>query len=128
MSKFKLGKRSNDNLLGVHPDLVKIVRKAIEITEIDFGVTEGLRSPERQKQLLKEGSSTTTRSRHLTGHAVDLAAYVDGKVSWDWSYYEMIAAAMKAAADAVKLPVEWGGDWKSFKDGPHFQLPWSTYK
>jgi peptidoglycan L-alanyl-D-glutamate endopeptidase CwlK len=128
MSKYNLGQRSRDRLLGVHPDLVRIVNRAIELTEIDFTVIEGLRSADRQKQLLVEGATTTLKSRHLTGHAVDLGAYVDGKISWDWRYYEMIAAAMKAAADELKLPVEWGGDWKSFKDGPHFQLPWSTYK
>lgn len=123
----KLGKRSLSTLEGVHPDLVKVVKKAIELTECDFTVIEGLRTKQRQAQLLKEKKTTTMNSRHLTGHAVDLAAWVDGTVSWDWKYYEQIEAAMKQAALELKIPIEWGGDWKSFKDGPHFQLPFKQY-
>ena len=91
---FKLGKRSLSNLEGVHPDLVKVVNRAIELTQVDFTVIEGLRTKERQAQLLKEKKTTTKNSRHLTGHAVDLAAWVipegsdKGTVSWDWKYYE----------------------------------------
>jgi peptidoglycan L-alanyl-D-glutamate endopeptidase CwlK len=124
---YKLGKRSLSTLEGVHPDLVKVVKKAIELTECDFTVIEGLRTKQRQAQLLKEKKTTTMNSRHLTGHAVDLAAWVDGTVSWDWKYYEQIEAAMKQAALELKIPIEWGGDWKSFKDGPHFQLPFKQY-
>lgn len=128
MGNFVLGSKSKTKLVGVHPDLLSVVEKAITITEVDFTVLEGVRTLERQKQLVAEGSSTTMRSRHLTGHAIDLAAWIDGKLSWDWKYYELIAAAMKSAAEELKIPIEWGGDWKSFKDGPHFQLPWSIYK
>ena len=124
---FKLGKRSLSNLEGVHPDLVKVVNRAIELTECDFTVTEGLRSKERQAQLLKEKKTTTSNSRHLTGHAVDLAAWVDNTVSWEWKYYEQIATAFKQAAKELNIPVEWGGDWKTLKDGPHFQLPHAKY-
>ena len=130
---FKLGKRSLSNLEGVHPDLVKVVNRAIELTQVDFTVIEGLRTKERQAQLLKEKKTTTMNSRHLTGHAVDLAAWVipegsdKGTVSWDWKYYEQIADAMKKAALELKIPIEWGGVWKSFKDGPHFQLPFKQY-
>lgn len=130
---YKLGKRSLSNLEGVHPDLVKVVKRAIEVTECDFTVTEGLRTKQRQAQLLKEKKTTTMNSRHLTGHAVDLAAWVipegsdKGTVSWDWKYYEQIADAMKQAASELKIPIEWGGDWKSFIDGPHFQLPFKQY-
>ncbi|WP_119026772.1 M15 family metallopeptidase [Acinetobacter pittii] len=130
---FKLGKRSLSNLEGVHPDLVKVVNRAIELTQVDFTVIEGLRTKERQAQLLKEKKTTTKNSRHLTGHAVDLAAWVipegsdKGTVSWDWKYYEQIADAMKKAALELKIPIEWGGDWKTFKDGPHFQLPFKQY-
>ena len=101
---FKLGTKSLSNLKGVHPDLVKVVKRAIELTECDFTVTEGLRIKQRQAQLLKEKKTTTMNSRHLTGHAVDLAAWVipegsdKGTVSWDWKYYEQIADAMKKAA------------------------------
>ena len=124
---FKLGKRSLSNLEGVHPDLVKVVKRAIELTECDFTVIEGLRTKQRQAQLLKEKRTTTMNSRHLTGHAVDLAAWVDDTVSWDWKYYEQVEAAMKQAASELNIPIEWGGDWKTFKDAPHWQLPFKQY-
>jgi peptidoglycan L-alanyl-D-glutamate endopeptidase CwlK len=124
---FKLGLRSKQRLKGVHPHLVKVVERAIQISEVDFTVIEGLRTYERQRQLVKAGASQTYRSRHLTGHAVDIAAWVGGTVRWDWPLYDKLAAAMKQAAKEVGVKIEWGGDWKSFKDGPHFQLPWGTY-
>ena len=127
MSGFKLGKVSISRLNGVHPDLVKVVQRAIELTEIDFTVTEGLRDIERQKKLLAAGASKTLKSRHLTGHAVDLAALIGNRISWDWPLYDKLAKAMKAASAELNIPIEWGGDWKSFKDGPHFQLPWKEY-
>lgn len=120
---FRLGKRSRSRLGGVHPDLVKVVERAIELTSVDFTVLEGRRSRERQRKLYESGASQTLNSRHLTGHAVDLGAYVDDRVSWDWPLYYKIADAMKEAARELKVPVEWGGDWTSFKDGPHYQLP-----
>ena len=124
---FALGVRSLERLKGVHPDLVAVVQRAIALTQIDFTVTEGLRSRERQAQLVKAGASQTMKSRHITGHAVDLAALVGGEVRWDWPLYAKLATAMKAAALQINVPLEWGGDWKSLRDGPHFQLPWSAY-
>ena len=124
---FILSRRSLKNLEGVHEDLVLVVKRALEITPIDFTVIEGIRSKERQKKLFESGDSKTMRSRHLTGHAVDLAAWVDGKIDWHWEYYEKIAEAIKAAGKELGIAVEWGGDWKSFKDGPHFQLTWKEY-
>lgn len=125
---FKLGSRSLQRLQGVHPDLVKVVKRAIEISPVDFTVTEGLRTLERQKELFAKGASKTMRSRHLTGHAVDISPLVGGKVSWDWKYYYPMADAMKQAAKELGVNIEWGGDWKTFKDGPHFQLPHAEYK
>jgi peptidoglycan L-alanyl-D-glutamate endopeptidase CwlK len=122
-----LGPRSVMRLKGVHPDLVKVVQHAIEITEVDFTVLEGLRTLERQRELVKAGASQTLKSRHLTGHAVDLAAWVDDQVDWSWPLYSKIAKAMKTAAADLKIPIEWGGDWLKFKDGPHFQLPFKDY-
>ena len=122
---FKLGTKSLSTLKGVHPDLVKVVKRAIELTECDFTITEGLRTKERQAQLLKEKKTTTSNSRHLTGHAVDLAAWVDNTVSWDWDHYYKIAEAVKQAAKELNISIEWGGEWKSFPDAPHWQLPWS---
>lgn len=119
---FALGQRSRDRLKGVDDRLVKIVERAIELTEIDFTVLEGLRTPERQKQLVSEGFSQTLKSKHLTGHAVDLGALVNGTVSWDKEHYHTIAKAMKTAADELNIKVRWGGDFKTFFDGPHWEL------
>jgi peptidoglycan L-alanyl-D-glutamate endopeptidase CwlK len=123
---YKLGARSIANLRGVHPDLVAVVKRAIELTPIDFTVTEGLRTEERQAQLLRAGASKTMNSRHITGHAVDLAAWVDG-IRWDWPLYAKIAIAMKTAASELDIPIIWGGDWRTFKDGPHFELDRRQY-
>lgn len=127
MTQFKLSTRSLSRLEGVHEDLIRVVKKAITKTNVDFGVTEGIRSLERQQLLLSKGATTTLESRHLTGHAVDLVAYLDGEVSWHFPLYDQIAAAMKLAAVEEGVPIEWGGDWVSFKDGPHFQLPRNLY-
>lgn len=121
---YQLGQRSLEKLEGVHPDLVSVVKRAIQISEQDFSVGEGLRSVARQKELVATGKSKTMNSRHLTGHAVDIFPY---PVSWDWKYYYPIADAMKQAARELGVSIEWGGDWVSFKDGPHFQLSWKGY-
>lgn len=127
MSQFKLSKRSLSRLEGVHPDLVQVVMLAITLTEVDFGVTEGLRTVERQRVLKAAGASQTMNSRHITGHAVDLVAYIGASISWDWPLYYKIADAMKRAAQSLDIPITWGGDWKSFKDGPHFELQRRAY-
>ena len=101
--------------------------RAIELTPVDFTVLEGLRTPERQKTLVAAGASQTLKSRHLDGHAVDLGAWVDEQVDWSWPLYHKIADAMKTAAADLKIPIEWGGDWSQFRDGPHWQLPWKEY-
>ncbi len=124
---MKLDSRSKSRLIGVHPDLVRVVEKAAELSSVEFIITEGLRSSERQAQLVKAGASKTMRSRHLTGHAIDVAAKVGGEVRWDWPLYAKIAAAMKLAAAGLKVPITWGGDWRTFKDGPHFELPHEQY-
>ena len=120
---FNLSAKSLGRLAGVHPRLQAVVKLAIQMTPIDFAVLEGVRTVERQRELFKAGASKTMRSRHLSGHAVDLGAIVDGQVRWDWPLYHQVAAAVKAAAQQLGVPIEWGGDWESFKDGPHFQLP-----
>lgn len=125
METNKLSQRSLNNLKGVHPDLVKVVMLAA--TRAEFVVTEGVRTLLRQSELVKAGASQTMKSRHLTGHAVDLAALVGGEVRWDWPLYTKLAVAMKSAATECGVPLEWGGDWESLRDGPHFQLPWKEY-
>lgn len=112
-------------LRGVHPDLAAVVRLAA--TRADFAVVEGLRSLDRQRQLVAAGASQTLDSRHLTGHAVDLAPVVGGQIRWDWPLYPKLAAVIGQAAVDLDIFVEWGGAWKTFKDGPHFQLPRSNY-
>lgn len=124
---FKFGKRSQDKLLGVHEDLIRVMNRAIEMSATDFAITEGVRTLDRQQALVASGASTTMKSRHLTGHAVDVAAFVGKEVRWDWPLYGKIAETVKAAAKLENVQVEWGGDWKSFPDGPHFQLPWKGY-
>lgn len=152
---FVLSAKSLSHLEGVHPDLVKVVKRAIGLTDVDFGVGEGLRSIEKQAQEVAQGDSRTMNSRHLTGHAVDLIAYVGGHASWDWPLYGRVALAMKMAAGDLIVPLNWGGVWdreiqqlsrspyadhldymaRFFKangrhalaDGPHFQLTRGTY-
>lgn len=124
---YKLSSRSIERMDGLHPDLVAVIELAIQITPIDFTVLEGLRTKARQKELVASGASKTMNSRHLTGHAIDIAPFVDGKVSWNWSHYYPLAEALKRAAEQIGVNIEWGGDWTSFKDGPHWQLSWSVY-
>lgn len=123
----KFSKRSLSTLEGVHPDLVRVAHRAIAISAIDFMVTEGLRTRERQAQLLKAGASKTMNSRHITGHAIDVAAMVSGQIRWDWPLYPKIAAAFKQAAAELGVPIIWGGDWRTLKDGPHFELDRAKY-
>jgi peptidoglycan L-alanyl-D-glutamate endopeptidase CwlK len=130
-----LSKSSEAKLKGVHPDLVRVVLRCAKDwkdTQFTFGITCGVRTLEEQKVLVKKGASKTLKSRHIPAkngysHAIDVVAFIDGKVRWDWPLYDKISKAMKAAAKAEKVPIEWGGDWKSFKDGPHYQLPWASY-
>lgn len=150
---FNLSSRSEQRLSEVHPDLQKVVRLAIRRSKIDFTVLEGLRSATRQKQLVAQGKSKTLDGRHITGHAVDLGAYVGGKVSWDWEHYYRLAEAMRDAAVELGVPIVWGGVWDkrlnllhnpkqavadyvqsrkavgrdAFIDGPHFELDRKGY-
>lgn len=125
MNKFS--QRSENNLKGVNADLVKVVRRALELSPVDFGITEGLRTVERQRQLVATGKSQTMNSRHISGHAIDVFAYPTSSGSWEWKYYEQIANVFKQASKELNIPIEWGGDWKTLKDGPHFQLPHAIY-
>lgn len=117
--------RDMQRLAGVHPDLVRVISRAR--ASADFIVTEGLRTEARQRQLVAAGASQTMASRHLTGHAVDLAALVNGTVRWDWPLYDRLAQAVKKAAADEGVPIVWGGDWPKFRDGPHFELDRRQY-
>lgn len=121
-----LNAESMKKLVGVHPHLTAVVLKAHE-RGANFIVTCGMRTLAEQKKLVAIGASKTMKSRHLTGHAVDLAVIVDRKVRWDWPLYHILAEQMFLAANELSIPLEWGGNWRTFKDGPHFQLPWKDY-
>jgi peptidoglycan L-alanyl-D-glutamate endopeptidase CwlK len=130
---FALSRQSMERLAGVHPDLIRVVRGAILLSKIDFTVVEGLRTLERQKQLFRECRTRTMKSRHLTGHAVDLAPLLDtdgdgkSEVHWERQHFYPIVDAMRESAATEKVLIEWGGDWHTFIDMPHWQLPWSKY-
>ena len=126
---YRLGRRSLENLDGVHPDLVAVVHEAISITRQDFTVIEGLRTRERQKELVANGFSTTMNSRHITGHAVDMIPY---PIPHDWDRYRPhqwldIEEAMKLSAKRQGVSIEWGGQWRTFVDRPHWQLSRREY-
>lgn len=131
---YYLGSGSRANLEGVHPDLVLIVERGIALTKVDFSIIEGVRTTERQMKLFQMGATQLMQSRHLTGHAIDLAPWVDGMSRFDWPLFYPIADAMKMAAMELQIPLRWGGDWngngiqdESFRDGPHFELPRKDY-
>lgn len=129
---MNLSARDKSRLVGVHPDLVRVIRRAAATTSLPFAVLEGPRTVERQRQLVAQGASRTMNSRHIPGRdglakAVDVAPLLNGKISWDWPLYHRLAAVIKAAAAAEGVPIEWGGDWRTFKDGPHWQLPHMVY-
>lgn len=136
MSKFELSQRSLDRLKGVNPLLVNVVKKAITLSDVDFTVIEGVRSLERQKELFAQHKTKTMNSRHLTGHAVDLAPIsADGSIPWnDFEKFREIKKAMYQAAEELSVRLRWGGDWngdgvanEKFVDGPHYELPRSVY-
>lgn len=124
---FAFGARSLKRLEGVHPDLVKVMKRAIACSTVDFAVIEGLRTLATQKKYMAAGATRTMNSRHLTGHAVDIAPWIGNTVRWDWPLFYQIAPVIKKAAAELEIPITWGGDWKSFKDGPHWELPWKQY-
>jgi peptidoglycan LD-endopeptidase CwlK len=119
---FRLSARSLARLAGVHPRLAALAREAIALSPVDFVITEGVRTRGRHAALVRAGASRTRHSRHLTGHAIDVAAIIDGQVRWDWPLYPRIAAAFKAAAARQGTAIVWGGDWPAWRDGPHFEL------
>jgi peptidoglycan L-alanyl-D-glutamate endopeptidase CwlK len=154
MAHFSLGKASLKELQGVHPDLVAVVKRAIALTIQDFSVHDGIRTLAEQQQLLASGASQTLDSRHITGHAVDLVPYINGKLRWEWPPIYVIADSVRAAARELGTPIRWGGAWdvdftasdespedlvagyvarrkklglRAFIDGPHYELPKASY-
>jgi peptidoglycan L-alanyl-D-glutamate endopeptidase CwlK len=131
----KFNQVSENRLKKLHPDLLKVVRRMQRLNKDSaFGaiITCTVRTLAEQKLLVKKGASKTLNSRHIPGKdgyakAVDFAVTLNGKVRWDWPLYHRLAKLMKEAARLEKIPIIWGGDWKSFKDGPHFELPRNKY-
>lgn len=128
---FAFGKTSKTRMIGLDSRLIVFLNRAIEITQVDFTIVEGLRSKAKQAADVKSGASFTMNSRHLTGHAVDVAPWIAGAISWKWAHFHQLAPYLFEAAKQVKCPIEWGGNWpavpgKSAPDGPHWQIPWKT--
>lgn len=124
----KWSARSLSKLEGIHPDLRRVMDRALQDSPLDFVVIEGLRTAERQRQLVASGASKTLNSRHLTGHAVDIVPIgPDGNVAFDWPLYHKLGPAVEAAAKAEGVNITWGGRWSKFRDGPHFELDRKSY-
>jgi len=123
----RYSKRSLSSLKGIHPDLRRVIDRALQESPLDFIVIEGLRTMQRQRELYASGASKTMNSRHLTGHAVDLLPIGKDGAAFAWPLYDKLGPAVKAAANAEGVQIEWGGDWTKFRDGPHFQLDWDAY-
>ena len=119
---YKFGKRSIGNFDGIHSSLVGVCYRALSLSPHDFGITEGVRSVERQRQMVVGGKSQTMHSYPLTGKAVDFAVFVDGKITWEFEYYVDVADAFKQAATEYGIEITWGGDWVTLRDGPHIQI------
>ena len=119
--------RSAKNLEGVHQDLQHVAKRAAELTELPFLIIEGLRTMKRQRELVAAGASQTLKSRHLTGHAIDIVPIVAGLIEWKTTAYTLPLAAFRQASAELHIPVEFGADWKSFRDYPHIQLGWKLY-
>lgn len=122
MQGFQLSIRSLAELQPVKCEMRAIVRRALIISPVDFGVLDGARTKEEQARFVASGASQTMDSKHLLLLAVDLFAWVKGKLSWEWAEYQKIATAMKQAANEMRVPLQWGGDWPTLKDGGHFHL------
>ena len=124
---FSFGTKSSERLSQVHPDLQRVFNEAIKDSPLDFSITEGLRTKERQKALFDAGKSQTMNSRHITGKAVDIAVIKDGEVTWDAKYYIPVIDHIKKIAKSMDIPIVSGGDWITFKDYPHIELHRSKY-
>lgn len=127
MINHEFSRKTEKNLKGVHKDLSEVMRKALKLSSVDFGISEGVRNQKRQLELLALGKSLTSKSRHLTGLAVDVFAVINGTVSWDFKHYQTIATAVFQAAKELSVDIEWGGNWTEIKDGVHFQLSRKMY-
>lgn len=129
---YSFSAKSLKHLEGVHPDLVRVAKRAIQLTDIDFGITEGIRSYSRQVQLMHDNKTTTLRSQHLLqpsgyGHAIDVFAYVNGQANWTNQYYGPIAQAFFEAAIEEGIQIRAGHLWRNFKDSCHFELNRAFY-
>lgn len=124
---WAFGHRSRNKLTGVNPDLVKVCFRALELSPVDFGIICGLRTPDEQMKMVKKGASQTLHSKHITGRAIDFGVYVNGvyvngDTPKEYKLYEQVADAFMQASRELKIPIVWGGSWKTLKDGGHIEL------
>ncbi len=119
--------RSLASLKGIHPDLRRVIDRALQESPLDFIVIEGVRSEARQRELVASGASKTMNSRHITGHAVDLLPIGSNGPEFAWPLYHKLGPAVEAAAKAEGVEITWGGRWSKFRDGPHFELKREVY-
>ena len=108
---FKLSRRSLDRLEGVDESLQEVCKMAITLSSIDFGILQGMRTLEQQKELVASGASQTLKSKHLEGKAVDLGAFINGRLSWELNLYDNVADAIKEAATQLGVAICWGAAW-----------------
>lgn len=123
----KFSTRSLKHMNGLHPDLLKVLNEAIKDTPIDFAVTDGKRTMAEQKKFVAQGKSKTLKSRHLSGKAVDVMCYIDGKGTWNTRIYTQLSKHILAVAKKLGIALVWGGTWKSFPDYVHFELDKKRY-
>jgi peptidoglycan L-alanyl-D-glutamate endopeptidase CwlK len=126
ISGYVFSTRSLDNLVQTHPDLQKVSECALSKTLADFVVVDGLRTAQEHLINVRNGKSWIKRSRHQDGKAVDVAAYVDGKITYDWKPYYHIANAFYYCSEQLNIPIVWGGEWK-VQDLMHFELKREVY-
>ena len=124
---FKFSKRSLENLQGIHPDLVMVTTHALSLSPVDFVVIDGLRTMDEQKILFAKGKSRRLDSRHLTGHAIDFAAWVNGEISWDIAHYKRITESFSKAAQQLGVRIVRGIDWPHLVDADHIELDKRDY-
>ncbi|AZU97850.1 D-alanyl-D-alanine carboxypeptidase [Vibrio phage LP.2] len=128
MEHHRFSQSSLDKLAQAHPDLERVAVLALKYSKYDFGITESLRTIERQQELFKEGKSQTMNSRHLpnengVSEAIDIKVYVGGQVVWEHRYFRRVIQAFVKAAIELGVQLEFGGLWETFIDSPHIQLP-----
>lgn len=136
MSNFKFSQRSINNLQFVDKDLVETCYLALDLSTVDFGISEGLRTKSKQKELFDDGKTQTMNSKHLDNPstpdiidswAIDVYAYVNGSVSWEIKHYIQIAEAFRQAGIELNNKIRWGGSWTILNNEPSAEVAYENY-